>query len=200
ARLRAGLEHLVRSHSDPARVALNAETLVGGVFQHGERSEVRGELRQFLAVVSNYYRSFLSEAKRKALEVPPALAGLPPLAAFRHPGDLGPFTFPPAVIKTLFGAEVAGVSLPERLRLPPACWLPPAHETAGHDVLHADPTLLPDLVAGVRSMFGGGPLTPGRKPDDDQVQALLWGYWVDEVASDVYALLNSGPAFAYNLA
>jgi hypothetical protein len=103
-------------------------------------------------------------------------------------------------VMRLCNAEVSVVSLPQRLRSHPLAWLTVAHETAGHDVLHADPELLPELVDAIRTLFGGGPLTPGRQPDPDQLQALLWSYWIDEVASDVYALLNSGPAFAYNMA
>ena len=67
-------------------------------------------------------------------------------------------------------------------------------------MLHADPGLLPELVTGIRSLFGGGPLTPGVAPGDDQLQALIWSYWIDEVASDVYAILNSGPMYVYNMA
>jgi hypothetical protein len=192
--------HLLRSHDDPSIVALNVESLVGAVYQHSGQSVVRGQLRQFLAVVSNYYRSFLSAAKRQAVHFPLPTHGLPPLAVFQHSGSFGPFTFPAEMVKKLCNAEVSIVSLPERLRGHPITWLTVAHETAGHDVLHADPDLLPELVTAVRTLFGGGPLTPGKQPDPDQLQALLWSYWIDEVASDVYALLNSGPAFAYNLA
>lgn len=198
--LQTNLAHLVHSHDDPRQVAILVETLGGAVIQLTPDVTLRGPLRQFLAVVSNYYRSFLSETKRKALELPSGLGGLPPLAAFCRQKETSPFTLPADLVEKLCGAKVAVVSLPERLKDHPACWLTLAHETTGHDILHADPTLLPELVVGVRSMFGGGPLAPGGKPDDDQIQALLWSYWVDEVASDVFALLNGGPAFAYNLA
>lgn len=198
--LAGAVQHLLRSDDNPANVALTAETLAGAVYQHGRQSAVRDQLRQFLAVVSNYYRSFLSAAKRQAVEFPMPAQGLPPLAVFQHSGALGPFTFPDEMVKKLCGAELSVVSLPQRLSAHPVTWLTLAHETAGHDVLHADPDLLPELVRAVRTLFGGGPLTPGKQPDPDQLQALLWSYWVDEVASDVYALLNGGPAFAYNMA
>lgn len=198
--LRGVVEHLLRSDDDPRVVALNVETLAGAVFQHGPQSAVRGQLRQFLAVVSNYFRSFLAAGKRRAVLFPLPADGIPPLATFRHSGRLGPFTFPADVVRRLCGASIAVVSLPQRLRNHPVTWLTLAHETVGHDVLHADPELLPELAAAVRTVFGGGPLTPGRPPDRDQLQSLLWSYWIEEVASDVYALLNSGPAFAYNLA
>jgi hypothetical protein len=197
--LSRALQHLLRSDDNPAAVALNVETLVGAVYQHHRQSAVRGQLRQFLAVVSNYYRSFLSAAKRRAVQFPVPSEGLPPLAVFQHSGAFGPFTFPDEMVKKLCGAELSVVSLPQRLSAHPVTWLTLAHETAGHDVLHADPDLLPELVVAVRTLFGGGPLTPGEQPDPDQLQALLWSYWIDEVASDIYALLNSGPAFAYNM-
>ncbi len=66
-----------------------------------------------------------------------------------------------------------------------------AHETGGHDVIHADLKLLPQLRAEVHTLFHG--------PADDEV-ALLWDYWMDEAASDVYGVLNMGPAFGANLA
>ncbi|HEY9404979.1 MAG TPA: hypothetical protein VIQ24_20170 [Pyrinomonadaceae bacterium] len=197
--LSSAVQHLLRSDDNPANVAFNAETLVGAIYQHDRQSAVRGQLRQFLAVVSNYYRSFLSAAKRHAVHFPMPSDGLPPLAVFQHSGSFGPFTFPDEMVKKLCGAELSVVSLPQRLRAHPVTWLTVAHETAGHDVLHADPDLLPELVGAVRTLFGGGPLTPGKQPEPDQLQALLWSYWIDEVASDVYALLNSGPAFAYNM-
>jgi hypothetical protein len=92
------------------------------------------------------------------------------------------------------------VILPTIYRRFPLAWASLAHEACGHGVLQADPGLLPDLVAGIRSLFGGGPLAPGRTPDEAQTLGLLWSYWIEETASDVYGLLNIGPAFALNLA
>ena len=198
--VRQAADHLIRSGDDPGSVELNVETLVGPIYQHSEAHPMRGPARQFLAVVSNYYRSFLSKPKREALGLPLAVDGLPPLVMFRYLGNLGPFTHPSDIVRKLCGAGVGVVSLPQRLAKHPALWLTVAHETTGHGILHADPTLLPDLVIGVRSIFSGGPLSPGREPDDDQLLSILWIYWLDEVTSDVYALLNTGPAFAYNLA
>jgi hypothetical protein len=197
--LRGALARLVVSHDLPPEVALLAEALGGAVWQHSPKYPKRAQLRQFLAVVSNYFRSFLSRAKRAALDLPSA-AALPPLAVFRYRGDRGPFTLPGDLTRRLCGAEVGVVCLPEDYADAPVTWLTVAHETAGHDVLHADPTLLPDLTAGVRTIFGGGPIQPGEPLAAGQLLALLWGYWADEAASDVYAILNAGPSFAYNQA
>lgn len=197
--LLASVRRLLQSHDDDETVLQTAETIAGAVYQHTPQHPYRFAVRRFLAAVSNFYRSFLSEAKRAAVTIPAALTGLPPLAAFVQTGR-GPFTLPSDVVRRMLGAGVAVVGMPGRLSEHPVWWLTLAHETAGHDVLHADPDVLPDLVAGIRTLFGGGPLAPGQQPDDEQMQGLLWSYWVDEVASDVYALLNSGPAFAYNMA
>jgi hypothetical protein len=90
--------------------------------------------------------------------------------------------------------------MPATYHRAPLAWVPLAHEASGHGVLQADPDLLPDLIDGVRALFGGGPLAPGREPDENQALGLLWSYWAEETASDVYGLLNVGPAFALNLA
>lgn len=197
--LLASLGHVVHGHA-PSDAAMYAEALVGAVHQHAEASGLQREVRQFLAVVSNFYRSFLSKAKRQAVDSPYLGDFLPPLATFMQAGDRGPFTLPGDMVRMLCGAGVGVVCLPQTYRFHPICWLTLAHETGGHDVLHADPGLLPELVTGIRSLFGGGPLTPGVPPGDDQLQALIWSYWIDEVASDVYAILNSGPMYVYNMA
>lgn len=200
APLLRNLGHVIAGGDDDGVVALNVETLAGAVAQHAADNEARPEVRQFLAVVSHFYRSFLGRARRAAVNVPPAFAQLPPLVTFQSTGALGPFTLPTDQVQMLCGADVGVVSLPDSYRKHPVVWATLAHETGGHDVLHADPSLLPELSAGVRTLFGGGPLAAGATPNRDQVHALLWSYWVDEAAADVYGLLNLGPAFAFNLA
>lgn len=178
----------------------DAETLAGAVYEHAPDSEVKAPLQRFLAVISNLYRSFLSRAKRNAVDVPPSLPMLPPLASFKQSGDFGPFTIPADGTRQLFGSDIGVVSLPSTYRDHPVLWAALAHETGGHDVLHADPELLPELAGGVRDLFGGGTVRPGRSVNLDQFYGLLWSYWIDETASDVYGLLNIGPQFAFNLA
>ena len=116
--------------------------------------------------------------------------------SFHRSKDAGPAVLTAPVNRRLCGSDVAVVILPTIYRRVPLAWASLAHEACGHGVLQADPGLLPDLVAGVRSLFGGGPLAPGRIPDKDQTLGLLWSYWIEETASDVYGLLNIGPAFA----
>ena len=184
----------------------NADCLALAVVGHagGRRgkdpSPILYPLRQFLAVVSNLYRSFLGADKRHACGAPLPDPGLPPLVSFHRSKDAGPAVLTAPVNRRLCGSDVAVVILPTIYRRVPLAWASLAHEACGHGVLQADPGLLPDLVAGVRSLFGGGPLAPGRTPDEAQTLGLLWSYWIEETASDVYGLLNIGPAFALNLA
>lgn len=198
------LGHVVRSHDNVFRAHDHAEILVGAVAQHMRDNAVRHPARQFLAVVSNLYRSFLAPDKRGSAEVPLAAPTLPPLVVFFHDKPpsppTGPATFTAAMNRLLCGADVGVVVLPGAYARVPLAWPPLAHETTGHGVLQADPDLLADLVDGVRALFGGGPLAPGGEPDPNQAMGLLWSYWVEEAASDVYGLLNIGPAYALNLA
>lgn len=175
------------------------EALTGAVYDHIPESEVREPLHRFLAVISNLYRSFLSEAKRAAVNVP-ITSSIPPLAVFQSTGNLGPFTISSEQVDRLFGANIGVVSLPSTYRGHPVLWASLAHETGGHDVTHADEGLLPELAEGVRALFGVEPLESGREPTDRQLYGLLWSHWIDEAVADVYGILNMGPAFAFNLA
>ncbi len=175
------------------------ETLAGAVYEHTPESEVRQQLQRFLAVISNLYRSFLSKAKRAAVDVPLASV-FPPLAVFQHSGASGPFTIPSDEESRLFGAKIGVVSLPSTYRDHPVLWASLAHETGGHDVTHADEGLLPELAIGVQALFGVDPLRTGQQPSHRQLDGLLWSYWIDEAAADIYGVLNIGPTFALNLA
>jgi hypothetical protein len=92
------------------------------------------------------------------------------------------------------------VSLPSVYRNDPILWASLAHETGGHDVIHSDRDLEPELAEDVRSLFGVGDVQPGQGISHKQLQGLLWSFWIDETAADVYGLLNIGPQFAVNLA
>jgi hypothetical protein len=174
------------------------ETLTGAVYQHSDE-EVAPELRRFLAVISNFYRSFLSARQRLRAGFP-LVEQAPPMAMFQHEGRNGPFTLPVDAIEQLIGGKVGVVSLPATYRKDPLIWASLAHETGGHDVLHADEHLLPELRAGVAAMFGGGHIDPSHPISSTQLLGALWAYWMDESASDIYGVLNIGPTFGHNLA
>jgi len=164
------------------------EAVAGAVYQHQDHPG-RSALDRFLAVVSNLYRSFLDQQKRLHADFPLREA-LPPLTMFQYHADAGPFTLPVDDIARLFGGTVGVVSLPAAYSKDPLLWAALAHETTGHDVLHADESLPPELRRGVRALFAAS---------GEPLLGLLWDYWMDEAASDVYGVVNIGPAFAHNL-
>jgi hypothetical protein len=173
------------------------ETLAGAVYQHADPT-VATDLHRFLAVISNLYRSFLSANARLAAGIPLAQQD-PPLAMFQNDGDFGPFTLTVDSIQQLTGGSIGVVSLPATYRAHPLTWVSLAHETGGHDVLHADAGLLPELRQGIAAMFGGGPPNPSQPVSTSQLLGALWSYWIDESASDLYGVLNIGPTFGHNL-
>lgn len=173
------------------------ETLTGVVYEHGLRKDIWQPLGRFLAVISNLYRSFLSKEKMAAIDVP-FDAPLPPLAMFQQSGALGPFTIPSDQVNQLIGAPIGVVSLPATYRHDPLLWATLAHETGGHDITHAVPDLLPELKREILASFGLGLLRPDQPPEGRLLDGLLWNYWMDEAAADVYGLLNIGPVFVLN--
>ncbi|AEV97418.1 hypothetical protein A4D02_33100 [Niastella koreensis] len=164
------------------------ESLTGSVYQQMP-GKMTADLHRFLAVISNFYRSFLDSSKRVRLNLP-LLEVLPPLAVFQSDPQNGPFTITVEQVKSMIGGCVGVVSLPATFAGHPFLYGSLAHETGGHDVLHANPKLLPEIRKGVYSLFTG----------NSDWQGVLWDYWMDEVASDVYGLLNIGPSFGVNLA
>ncbi len=165
------------------------ETLGGAVYQHADKKH-KPELSRFLAVISDLYRSFLSSRRRVRAHFP-IRETVPPLAMFQHDGESGPFTIPCDDVKTTIGSNVGVVSLPATYRDQPLLWASLAHETGGHDVLHADPGLLGELRDSVHTNFAQNGF-PAKL-------ATLWDYWMDEAASDIYGVMNIGPSFGLNL-
>ncbi|HUI60094.1 MAG TPA: hypothetical protein VLX90_07720 [Steroidobacteraceae bacterium] len=173
------------ANGDPATL----ETLTGCVYQHTQRA-LQPPLNRFLAVISNLYRSFLDNSKRGHLDIP-LKETLPPLAVFQSDPSSGPFTMTVETVMQLIGGDTGVVSMPHTFADHPLFFGSLAHETGGHDVIHADTTLMPQLQEQVYELFADHEL---------QWMGLLWDYWMDETAADVYGVLNVGPSFAYNLA
>ena len=179
----------------------NLESIYAPIYQHGTRLtaiDVRPELRRFLAVVSNLYRSFLDRDKRTAAGVK-LVTDTPPLAFFQSDSAQGPYTIESDFMQEHFGVSIGIVSLPATYRDHPVSWAPLAHEVGGHDVVHADAGLIPELIAAVRAMFAPN-FAPGKNMDPGTLHALIWSYWIDEAVADVYGVLNMGPIFPINLA
>src|SRR5262249_37617870 len=147
-------------------------------------------------------RSFLTGGEGRPVENPLVEApALPPLVTFHHEANFGPALLTSPAARALCDADVAVAVMPGTFARTPLAWASLAHEACGHGLLRAHPDLLPGLIAGVRSLFGGGPVVPGQKSlSDDQALSLLWTCSLEETASDVYGLLNLGPTYALNLA
>lgn len=188
--------------ASPDERTMVIEQFYAPVYEHAKMAgmtDVRPELRRFLAVVSNLYRSFVNAKKRDSLQVP-AVSAPTPLAFFQSNGDQGPYTITSESMVKIFNTPVAVVSLPATYRSHALLWCSLAHEVCGHDVVHADPELVPELVAGVRAMFAGTSFAPNGPLTPNLLSALLWSYWIDEAVADVYGVLNMGPTFTLNLA
>jgi hypothetical protein len=113
---------------------------------------------------------------------------IPPLAKWGNP-DSGPYTWPIDAAES-FRVDAGVVSLPPANQTRGlVAWAALGHETAGHDILHADSGLQDQLARALRSKLS--PLGHGL--------AHYWSERIDETSSDVMGLLNLGPAAGIGL-
>ena len=158
------------------------------ILQRGEGFEVKASAA-FQEVVSDLYDGFLSAEDRGGVE-PPDEETLPPLVKFGRPED-GPYTWPVDATK-IFGLHAAIVNLPPaNARHGLLAWPALGHETAGHDILHADHGLLREVSDAVRTAL--------LHDSSTRSLAAYWAARIDETASDVLGILNMGPAPAIGL-
>jgi hypothetical protein len=153
------------------------------IFQHAEGYNKKAT-DAFQEVVSDLYDGFLSAEDRRDIKLPD-LETIAPLVKWGNP-ESGPYTWP-ADATINFKVETAIVSLP------PAnaehgilAWASLGHETAGHDIIHADTGLQKELRDRLCCAL-----------EDANVTQMLSDYWasrIDETASDVLGILNVGPA------
>lgn len=149
----------------------------------------------FQEVISDLYDGFLSGERRVNKQTgtpikPPELEIIPPLVKWGNP-DAGPYTLPIDMTSQL-GLKVGIVSLPPAFAQGGLVgWAALGHETAGHDVGHADVGLLDELRqrihAAVYRNFGSMHL------------AQYWAQCTDEAMSDVCGCLHMGPAAGIGL-
>jgi hypothetical protein len=172
------------------------EMLTAAVYQHRNGALNSQQLRRFLAAISNFYLSFIDKTKRKAAFVP-VIGTIPPLAMFQHEGQFGPRTITSDNVNGMIGVPIGVVSLPATYANHPVIWAALAHETGGHDVIHADPILLPELTNNIAMAWAGMPPPRGISIAD---LTQLWAHWLNEATADVYGVLNMGPALAANFA
>ena len=141
----------------------------------------------FEEVVSDLYDGFLSAEDRQGVN-PPDRGVIPPLVKWGNP-DFGPYTWPIDATAS-FGCKAAVVNMPPaNTRKGLVAWAALGHETAGHDIIHADTGLEQELSAALQQSLA--PL--GH--DLDQ----YWSTRIDETASDVMGILNVGPAAGIGL-
>ncbi|GED66333.1 hypothetical protein BRE01_00350 [Brevibacillus reuszeri] len=143
----------------------------------------------FQEVVSDLYDGFLSEEDRKGIK-PPDQSLIAPLVKWGRP-HFGPYTW------TVEAASHFGIKT-GIVNLPPAnahhgllAWSALGHETAGHDILHADIGLLGELQKTVYDALW--------TELDNRAIADYWSLRIDETASDVLGILNTGPAAGIGL-
>ncbi|GJL66084.1 MAG: hypothetical protein NPIRA05_10550 [Nitrospirales bacterium] len=175
---------------DPARNGIAGLILdiAQAILQNGEGFQERAT-DAFQEVVSDLYDGYLSDADRRGIE-PPDRGMVPPLVKWGNP-SFGPYTWPVDVTQDL-GVGAPIVSLPPaHARLGLLAWAALGHETAGHDILHADTGLRRDLSRAVFDEL--------LNENMGYALALYWSTRIDETASDVLGILNMGPAAGIGL-
>ncbi|MGG1660363.1 hypothetical protein [Brevibacillus sp. NRS-1366] len=143
----------------------------------------------FQEVVSDLYDGFLSEEDRKGIK-PPDQSLIAPLVKWGRP-HYGPYTWT-VEAAAHFGLNTGIVNLPPaNARHGLLAWAALGHETAGHDILHADTGLLGELQQTVYDALWNAL--------DNRFLADYWSLRLDETASDVLGILNTGPAAGIGL-
>ena len=176
----AGFTDIVAKAGDPAVLL---QDIAHSILQNGEKFEDTAT-DAFEEVVTDLYDGFLSAQDRNGIKTPDRLV-LPPLVKWGNP-DFGPYTWP-ADATANFKVKCAVVNLPpSNAKGGLMAWAALGHETAGHDILHADKGLQAELAGAVRTGLQG--LGFGL--------ADYWSARIDETASDVMGILNMGPAAA----
>jgi len=144
----------------------------------------------FEEVVGDLYDGFLSAEDRRNIKSPDHDV-VPPIVKWGNAKD-GPYTLPIDFTKQL-KVKCAIVSLPPVLANGAlAGWACLGHETAGHDILHADTDLLHEMSMKVKEVISGDKILRAKK-----IESALAQYWsarIDETAADIMGVLNMGPA------
>ena len=134
---------------------MTLEKFYAAIYQHGTRVtrvDGRAELTRLLAVVSNLFRSFTNSNKRASLGIR-LETETPPMRVLPVHRGAGAAHGPRTRCADTFGTSIGIVSLPATYRDHPVVWASLTHEVCGHDVVHADPGLVPELVTAVRALL-----------------------------------------------
>jgi hypothetical protein len=143
----------------------------------------------FQEVVSDLYDGFLSAEDRRGIN-PPDKGTIAPLVKWGSP-DSGPYTWPVDATSN-FGARAAVVNLPpSHAKSGLLAWAALGHETAGHDIIHADTGLHYQLSRSVQDAL--------EKKGWKNSLPDYWSRRIDETTSDILGILNMGPAAGIGL-
>jgi len=184
----SGFNHILITDPMHERAAGLMLDIAQAILQRGEGFEPKASAA-FQEVVSDLYDGFLSVEDRSGV-APPDEEVIPPLVKFGNP-ESGPYTWPVDTTKN-FGLQVGIVNLPPaNARRGLLAWPALGHETAGHDILHADTGLLREVSDLVRSVL--------LQDNNTRDLAPYWAARIDETASDVLGILNMGPSPAIGL-
>ncbi len=152
------------------------------VLQNGEKYQPLAT-DAFQEVICDLYDGFLSAEDRHGAK-PPDQEVIPPLAKWGCP-EFGPYTWPVDATSS-FDVGCGIVNLPpSNASQGLLAWTALAHETAGHDIIHANDGLEEEMQEAVHSALSSSNRT-----------APIADYWserIDETASDVFGILNMGP-------
>jgi hypothetical protein len=179
---------ILLSDSERTRAAGLMLDIAHSIIQNGEEfSKIATD--SFQEVCSDLYDGFLSAEDRMGVE-PPDRGVISPLVKWGRPND-GPYTWP-VDSTSIFGCSAAVVSVPPaHARSGLLAWSALGHETAGHDILHADTGLREEISKAVQIALEEQGLKDGL-PE-------YWSSRIDETASDVCGILNMGPAAGIGL-
>lgn len=138
-----GFAELLRRDPNREQAAGLLLDIAQAILQNGEGYEDRAT-DAFQEVVSDLYDGFLSASDRNGIK-PPDLSVTAPLVKWGRP-EYGPYTWTIAAASH-FGLETGIVNLPpSHAKRGLLGWSALSHETAGHDILHADTGLLKELA------------------------------------------------------
>jgi len=184
-----GFSHILLRDPDKMGAAGLMLDIAHAILQNGELYNDKAT-DAFEEVVSDLYDGFLSAQDRKGIKEPDNII-VPPLVKWGNP-DSGPYTWPVDATREGFNVGAAIVNLPpSNARHGILSWSALGHETAGHDILHADEGLEAELSNQIQLELKKQNVGFGL---DD-----YWSTRIDETASDVMGILNMGPAAGIGL-
>ncbi len=206
-----GFQSVLRRDPSRLREAGLMMDIAQAILQKGE-GYLEKPTAAFQEVVSDLYDGFLSGENRRVIGLPQSSIVAPLIKWGRS--DIGPYTWPASATR-IFDVKASIVSMPpSHAEGGLLAWTSLAHETAGHDVMSANPGMLEELSVAVQKKLrmrveewkSKSPETPeekeiielvqGERPEILERFVEYWTMRVDEVASDVLGILNMGPMAA----